>query len=280
MSSTFNNLRKSKEEILKEFKEYKNTNKPDLEKLKNLLSHCNIVPEIIEAYLDILKNEDNNYFLKELFLYYPILPIEICKKFGVQKTESEKDKFFNLIENLLDIGTQEKNVDINLINFLKKKINNYEEIKQLIPKDELKKELELNEKEKEKKELIPFKYSRWFISCNTEIDFKTEKNEEFLFYHLSNSLISEFTKEQRCFVNRIELIDIFIELFKEIYSKRNDGVIFSKYFEFLCIALTNCEKNKNYVEKLKPIIDSIDKELHDKYMNLNEIKEYLDKQNI
>ena len=35
MSSTFNNLRKSKEEILKEFKEYKNTNKPDLEKLKN-----------------------------------------------------------------------------------------------------------------------------------------------------------------------------------------------------------------------------------------------------
>ena len=69
MSSTFNNLRKSKEEILKEFKEYKNTNKPDLEKLKNLLSHCNIVPEIIEAYLDILKNEDNNYFLKELFLY-------------------------------------------------------------------------------------------------------------------------------------------------------------------------------------------------------------------
>ena len=85
MSSTFNNLRKSKEEILKEFKEYKNTNKPDLEKLKNLLSHCNIVPEIIEAYLDILKNEDNNYFLKELFLCYPILPIEICKKFGVQK---------------------------------------------------------------------------------------------------------------------------------------------------------------------------------------------------
>ena len=100
---------------------------------------------------------------------------------GVQKTESEKDKFFNLIENLLDIGTQEKNVDINLINFLKKEINSCEEIKQLIPKDELKKELELNEKEKEKKELIPFKYSRWFISYNTEIDFKTEKNENFYF---------------------------------------------------------------------------------------------------
>ena len=125
---------------------------------------------------------------------------------------------------------------------MKKEINSCEEIKQLNPKDELKKELELNEKEKEKKELIPFKYSRWFISYNTEIDFKTEKNEEFLFYHLSNSLISEFTKEQRCFVNRIELIDIFIELFKEIYSKRNDGIIFSKYFEFLCIALTNLRK--------------------------------------
>ena len=291
MSTSSNNLRKSKDEVLKEFKEYKNANKPDLDKLKNLLSHRSEVPEIIEAYLDILKNEDYDFFLNELFLYYPIRPIEICKKFGVKKTETEKDRFFKLIHNLIDVRNQEGNVDINLINFLKKEINNCEEITHLIPTNELKKEIELKgkekkakeevekEKEREKEDLIPFKYSRWFISYNTEIDFKTEENEEFLFYHLSNSLISEFTKEQRCFAKRIDLIDSFIILFKDVYSKKNKGDIFSKYFEFLCMALTNCEKNKKYDEKLKPILDSIAKEFYDKYMNLNEIKEYLNKNN-
>ena len=93
MSSSFNDLRKSKEEILKEFKEYKNTNKPDLEKLKNLLSHRNIVPEIIEAYLDILKNEDNNYFLKELFLYYQFFLLKFVKNLVSKKQNLKKINF-------------------------------------------------------------------------------------------------------------------------------------------------------------------------------------------
>ena len=292
-------LRKSKEEIKNEFETLKKIKKIDKDSLEDLIFHCYVVTEIIENYLDILQKEDRDLFLKELFIYYPILPVEVCKKFNVRKIESEKDKFFNLIEKLIAIQEEKINIEKNLINFLKKEIHNCDEIKHLIPKEELEKEIkskeevneitkeekstelkdknELQEIEKEKDDLnqLNYKYSRWLISYNTEIDFKKEENEEFLFYHLSNNLISEFIKEQKCFSKRIELISIITDLFKEIYSKRKDGQIFSKYFEFLCLVLINAEKNKNYIEKLKPLIDSIDKEINYKYMNLEEIKKYL-----
>ena len=296
-------LRKSKEEIKNEFETLKKIKKIDKDSLEDLIFHCDVVPEIIESYLDILQKEDRDLFLKELFIYYPILPVEVCKKFNVRKIESEKDKFFNLIEKLIAIQEEKINIEKNLINFLKKEIHNCDEIKHLIPKEELEKEIkskeevneitkeekstelkdknELQEIEKEKDDLnqLNYKYSRWLISYNTEIDFKKEENEEFLFYHLSNNLISEFIKEQKCFSKRIELISIITDLFKEIYSKRKDGQIFSKYFEFLCLVLINAEKNKNYIEKLKPLIDSIDKEINYKYMNLEEIKKYLSDKN-
>ena len=295
MSSNKNNLRKPKEEIKKEFEILKKTKKIDKNTLQNLMLHCDVVPEIIESYLDILQKEDKDLFLKELFLYYPILPVEVCKKFNVKKKYSEKDIFFNLIEKLIDIQAQKENIEQNLINFLKKEIGNYEEIKHLIPKEELEKEIkkekekheaeskdlkDKNEKQEFKnqekgKDYLEYKYSRWFISYNTEIDFKKEENEEFLFYHLSNNLVSEFVKDQKCFPKRIELINLITELFMEIYLKRKDGEIFSKYFEFLCFAITNAEENKKDLGKLELIIDSIGKEINDKYMNLKEIKEYL-----
>ena len=289
MSSSKKILRKSKDEIKNEFEILKKTKKINKDSLQHLLIHCNVVPEIIESYLDILQKEDKDLFLKELFLYYPILPVEVCQKYNVKKKESEKNIFFNLIEKLIDIQTQKENIDKNLINFLKKEMNNYEEIKHLIQKEELEKEIKLKEEDKNKikdlekiekeKDVLQYKYSRWLKSYNTKIDFKTEENEEFLFYHLSNNLISEFLKDQNCFPRRIELISYVIELFEEIYSKRKDGQIFSKYFEFLCLVLINAEKNKNYIEKLKPLIDSIDKEINYKYMNLEEIKKYLSDKN-
>ena len=299
MSSTSYALRKSKEEVIKEFGEYKKSGEHNIDSLKDLLSHCNVVPEIIESYLFNLQREDNDLFLKELFLYYPILPVEVCQKFNVKKKKSEKDRFFNLIENLLDIEAENENIEMNLNIFLKKEINCYDEIEHLIPKDELEKKEELEkyekmseeeehknindenkilelEKEKDKEDLLPSKYSRWLIFYNSKIDFKTEKNEEFLFYYLSNCLISEFYKQEKCFRKRIQLIGNIIETFKQVYPRRNDNQMFSQYFEFLCMALTNCEKNKNYIEKLEPILDSIYKEFNEKYFNLNEIKKFLD----
>lgn len=282
-------LRKSKEEVKKEYEELKISQKLDKESLTNLMSHCNVVPKITEYYLNIIEKEDKDLFLDELLYYYPILSVEVCKKFGVNKLKSEKDRFFELIQNLL--GIERPNLETKLITFLKEEIQCLDEIKHLIPKNvieeekkEPEKDKELNKgkesKEEEKVVSDPFKYSRWLNTYNTEIDYKTEENEEFLFYHLSNLLISEFLRDKYCFRYRIKLIGNIIDSLEVAYSKRNKGDIFRKYFEFLCIALTNCENNKNF-HNLKPILWSIGNEIkiNDKFMNINEIKEYLTNNN-
>lgn len=296
MSSTSKKLRKSKEEIKREFEEYKNAEKLDKETLKDLLSHCDVIPEIIESYLNILQKENEFLFLEELFLYYQILPVETCQKYNIKKTESEKDRFFKLVKNLINV----KEADINLIRLLQKEIINCDEIKHLILEEELEKEIKLREEEikkrieikkklnknkelsqleKEKEYLIPFKYSRWNINYCTSMDYKTEDNVEFLFYHLSNCLISEFCKDQICFKKRIEFISTVSNLIENIYPRRKEGKTIAKAFEYLCIALTNCEININFENKFIPIIDSIYNEIGGKFMNFEEIIGYLNEKN-
>ena len=273
-------LRKSKEEIKREFEEYKKSKKLDIESLKNLLSHCNVLPEIIVTYLNILQNEDKDLFFDELLFYYPILPVELCKKFNVKKTKSEKERFFDLVKKLLEIKLP--NFEKKLLKFLENEILCYDEIKDLIPESELNKIKKVKEKEKreEEEDSSPFKYSRWFNNYNTSIDYKTENNEEYLFYNLSNSLISEFLKNQRCFIYRIKLIDIVIGLFEEVYSRRKEGERFCKYFKFLCMVLINCENNKNFANNLEPIILSIESEILNEFKNFDEIKEILNNNKI
>ena len=297
MSANKNKLRKSRAEIKKEFEQYKKDNKLNGERLKNLISHCEVNKDIIESYLDNLRKEDNDLFLNELFLFYPILPIEVCKKYNVKKNESEKERFFKLIKNLSNIKEQNVDIELNLIRYLKNEILNCDEIKHLIPKTEYNDEIKLREKKKnkrielkkkkaknnelskieiEKEDLAPFKYSRWNIVYNTVIDYKTEDNEEFLFYHLSNCLISEFLKNQDCFIKRIDLIIFISNLIENAYLKRE---IFAKNFEFLCMALTNSEINIKDESELERIINAIEQEINNKFMNINEIKNYLNKIN-
>ena len=91
--------------------------------------------ENIESYLEFLQKEKNkNLFIKKLFLYYPILPVDVFQKFGVKKAESEKDRFHKLIKNISDIKEQNKDIKINFNSFLKNKIMDYGEIHHLIQK--------------------------------------------------------------------------------------------------------------------------------------------------
>ena len=258
-------LRKSREEIKKEFQEYKKVKNLDIFVLKDLLSHCNVVPEIIKSYLEILQKENKNSFLEEICFYYPIPSIEVCKNFGVKKTKTEKDRFFELVTNLSSIEPPDEQEKIKSL--LVKEIKSYDELKSLIPE-------ECFEEEKKEKDSDPLKYSRWLKAYNTSIDYKTEENEEYLFYNLSNNLISEFLKSQNCFHKRMELIINIIDIFEELYSRKKEEKKFCDHFEFLCLALTNCEKNLNY-ERLNFIIDSIEKEITLKFMNIDEIKAYL-----
>ena len=264
------NLRKSKEKVKSEFEEYKKGRKFDLFTLQNFLSHCNIIPEIIEAYLSILEKEDKNSFLEQLLYYYPILSIDTCKKFGVEKKMTEKRRFFVFVENLSKIDLNQINKELK--NLLEKEIFNYDEIKKLIPEN-------LIESDKEKA-LEQSKYSRWFNSYNSPIDYKNEDNEEYLFYHLTNALISEFMKEAKCFHKRILYINEIIKLFNIVYEKKKKEKKFNTHFEFLCLSLTNCElKNENFLGNLAPFIEMIENEISNSYMNLDDIKLYLTKKN-
>ena len=120
-------LRKSKEKVKSEFEEYKKGRKFDLFALQNFLSQCNVIPEIIDAYLRILEKEDKNSFLEQLLYYYPILSVDTCKKYGVEKKITEKERFFKFVESLSSIDL--KNINKELKNLLDKEIFNYDEIR-------------------------------------------------------------------------------------------------------------------------------------------------------
>ena len=264
-------LRKSKDQIKKEFEEYKKDKKGDILSLKYFISHCNVIQDIIVSYLNILKKEDKTSFLDELLFYYPILSVEACKNFGVNKSKSEKERFFKLVENFSLLKKDE------LVNFLCKEIECYDEIENLIPEEEKALLKSKNKQEIElKKNTENDKYCRWFNCYNTSIDYKSEDNEEYIFYNLSNSLISEFLKNQKCFNRRIELINNITSLLEEVISKRKEEK-YCEHFEFLCLALTNCEMmGKNDLGKLRLILLSIENELLiSRFMNLEEIKNYL-----
>ena len=82
----------------------------DIEILKNLINHSEVIQDIVENYLDNLQKEDKDLFLNELFLYYLILPVELCQKYNVKKNESEKERFFKIIKNLSSIRENNKEI--------------------------------------------------------------------------------------------------------------------------------------------------------------------------
>ena len=65
-----------------------------MQSLKNFISHCNIIEEIIVSYLNILEKEDKDSFLDELLFYYPILSVKSCSIYKVKKFKSENVKFY------------------------------------------------------------------------------------------------------------------------------------------------------------------------------------------
>ncbi len=261
MEKSVKKLRKSEDQIKKEFEEYKKNKKEDMLSLKYFISHCNVIQDIIISYLNILKKDDKTSFFDYLLYFYPILSVEACKNYGVNKTMSEKERFFKLVKQLSKLQTND------LLNFLYEEIKCYDEIEHLIPK----------KGKEEKKDMENYKYCRWFNCYNTSIDYKSEDNEEYIFYNLSNSLITEFLKNKDCFNKRIQIINNITTLLEEVMYKRKEEERFCKHFEFLCLALTNCEiMKKNNLGEPGLILLSIENELSmSKTMNLEEIQNYL-----
>ena len=95
-------LRDKKEDVILKFKELKSSNQLDLLRIKNLLDLCNIVPEIIECYLNKLKEVQSHEYINELINYYKVLPPDICIKNGISK-KPEKELFYQIIDNYINM---------------------------------------------------------------------------------------------------------------------------------------------------------------------------------
>jgi len=257
-------LRNKKEDVILKFKELKTSNQLDLFTIKNLLDHCNIVPEIIECYLNKLKEEQSHEYTNELINYYKVLPSDICIKHGISK-KPEKELFYQIIDNYINMDNEKfylfvkyqfSQVPEEIYSIYKKEIKNIKDTKILEEKTN--------------------QFIRWDTIYNSSIDFTHIYNEEYIYYKMSNCLLRDYIEGLISIKSKKEALQILFELFKKIEPKKNE---YTKYFEFVCLALLNGQINKKNKE-MKKIIDCIENELQNKFFNLEEIKNFLNEKKI
>ena len=94
-------LRETKEKVIEKFKELKKSNKLTKDNLKDLLLQCNTIPEIIEYYLNFLKDIKDKDYLSELLYYYTIISDNACKEHKINKL-SEQTIFYNIIDKIIE----------------------------------------------------------------------------------------------------------------------------------------------------------------------------------
>ena len=267
------NRKKEKAEILKKFKILKESKKLDLFTVKELLSHCNTIEEIINYYLNLLKDTNDPQYVQEKIYYYKIISPELSKSHGIQKI-SEKERFFQVINQLLD--------NKDFYEYAKNEITKCSEELRYFYEIEEKKLCEPNLDKKEAK--LSLLYSRWDSIYNSSISFKDIYNEEYFFYILANCLIRDTFEGKIYLPKRKNAVRYFIDLFKLIEPNKNK---YPEFFEFVCYALLcgqmndgskyNYDINDEFYIMVKRSIEDEYNKLH--FYNLEEIKQCLNSVN-
>ena len=258
-------VREKKEVAYEKFKKIKDSEKINKSDIEEILEICNIIPEIIEFYLDFLqKNKEENY-ISELLYYYTIISPDACKKHNIIK-EKEEEIFYAKINLILKCKTDKDIEDI-----LKKEF-------QKCPKEVLcffesdKKKANWTDEESKEKEK---NYIRWDNIYNTSINFKDIINEEYFYYKLTNSILKDFMDGKSDIKTRKKGISFFLDLFKNLYLKKSE---YPDYFEFACLGLLYAEiinEQKSNVLKILTCIE--DELLHNKdFLDLSGIRQFLD----
>ena len=84
------------DEFNKQFKLIKMKKKISLSDLYELLKHNETNIDFLNFYFNTLYKENKNKFIEDIKVYYPILPIQICKTFNIDKKISEKERLFKI----------------------------------------------------------------------------------------------------------------------------------------------------------------------------------------
>ena len=250
--------RKKREDVYQKFKNLKISNKLNKKNLILLLSDCETIEEIIIYYLDYLKATNDKDYLTELINYYKIITPESCNKHNIIKI-SEKQRFHELIKEIQNSSTINKYVENELSTIDKDIFHIFEEVT---------KDLDKDEKEKKIKDFL-----RWNTIYNTGIDFNDIYNEEYFYYTLSYSLLRDYEKGQMGVKTRKRAINEFIDIFKTL---EKDKKSFQKYFEYICLGLLNVSLKKENENEIINIIECINNELEENFLDLNGIKSILE----
>ena len=259
-------LRDERQNIMIKFENLKKLKNIDFSEIKELLDHCNTIQEIIEIYLNKLRDLKDKDYIPELIYYYTILSPEICRNHGINK-RTEKETFFEIVENFIQFNYLEFKAfaEAEYSNIPKEIESIYKSVITSI-KDQ--KEIDENKKY----------YIRWDNIYNSPIDFKDIYNEEYFYYKMSNSLLRDFMEGLISINQRKTAVKIIIESFKKLEPQKAN---YPKYFEFICFALLNGEiENSKENNELKIIIDCIKDELNQKYYGLEEIEKCLKELNV
>ena len=239
--------------------EYKNNNtentikKQQIDNYEDSFSTEITDQKLIEKSLNKLKKDNKiEAYQNELLSFYPILSPSICQKYKIKKIKTEKETFFNIINDLIiKFGDKTKNSNLKndvLYNY----VNN---ILKCPANEELK---YLNVKE------IP---SRWNYIYLKIVKFVKETNEELIFYNLTNDLLNNIKNTARPFD-----IIYFLKEFMEYYNKQKfNNNLCCTIKKFVFLGLTNCEyvdkSIGRYLHTLKSIIGLDNQKINEKIVN-------------
>ena len=139
----------------------------------------------IEESLNNFKKINNiEEYYNMLLYYYPVLSPKICQKHQIEKVKTEKEKFFDIVNDLIEkFGDKNKNKNLKE-SVLCEYVSNILE------------QPAIEELKKIKDKGVP---SRWnYIYCKI-VRFETETNEELIFYNLSNDLLNNIKDNNKYF---------------------------------------------------------------------------------
>jgi len=206
----------------------------------------------IEESLNNFKKSNNiEEYYNMLLYYYPILSPKICQKHQIEKVKTEKEKFFDIVNDLIEkFGDKNKNKNLKE-SVLCEYVSNILEQPAI---EELKK---IKDKE------VP---SRWnYIYCKI-VRFETETNEDLIFYNLSNDLLNNIKDNYRSF----DIIYFLKEFMKSYEKLKYNNNLPNTIKKFIFLGLTNCEyyddRHGHYLSKLDSIVNADNNKLEKKLL--------------
>ena len=258
--------RRDKINFKHKFEQLRKNNNISLKQLEELMDYDDTNEEYIHYYLKTVSKKFNSLLNKKLMLFFPIISPSICSKFNLNKRISEKKRFHDLYNKIVESKLNSNELD-DIIS------------SEFLFPEELK-SLKLSEEEK-----INYQnFDRWTIYFNKIIDFKKIDNEEHFYYTIMNYMIKNFKDPtiNKNFYHQslINFSDILNNLLDKTDNNKNQYTIL---FEYVILFILNAQENNslsqiNNIYLYDIFLDSISQEINsDKSLKEKEIIEEFSK---